>query len=171
MNLNFPPRDYPASMDDGQYRRGVYMHWQRTFMHPMLAGFDAPSREECAADRLQSNSPQQALILLNDPSFVEAARGFAISLLAEKPEAKDDERIRQAILRAVSRNPRKGEVDSLVAFLQSQRTAYKAVPEDAKALLKIGNSDPGNGHDPIELAAWTQTCRVLLNLHETLTRF
>ena len=170
-NLNFPQRDYPASMDDGQYRRGVYIHWQRTFMHPMLAGFDAPSREECAADRLQSNSPQQALILLNDPSFVEAARGFAISLLAEKQGAKDDERIRQAIRRAVSRDPRKGEVESLVAFLESQRTAYKAVPEDAKALLKTGNSDPGNGHDPIELAAWTQTCRVLLNLHETLTRY
>jgi hypothetical protein len=158
-------------MDDGQYRRGVYMHWQRTFMHPMLAGFDAPSREECAADRLQSNSPQQALILLNDPSFVEAARTFAIRLRNEMPEAKDGERIKQAIRRTVSRDPRKGEVESLVAFLESQRTAYKAVPEDAAALLKTGNSDPDSGHDPVELAAWTQTCRVLLNLHETLTRY
>jgi hypothetical protein len=170
-NLNFPQRDYPASMDDQQYRRGLYMHWQRTFMHPMLAGFDAPSREECAADRLQSNSPQQALILLNDPSFVEAARAFAISLLADKADAKDGERIHHAIRRALVRDPKKGEVESLEAFLQSQRTAYQAVPDDAKALLKTGNSDPGRGLDPVELAAWTQTCRVLLNLHETLTRY
>nr|MCU0753285.1 DUF1553 domain-containing protein [Akkermansiaceae bacterium] len=70
-NLNFPERKYLASTGSDQYRRGLYMHWQRTFVHPMLAAFDAPSREECTAQRYQANSPQQALALLNDPSFVE----------------------------------------------------------------------------------------------------
>ncbi|HEY6167677.1 MAG TPA: PSD1 and planctomycete cytochrome C domain-containing protein, partial [Verrucomicrobiae bacterium] len=76
-NLQFPTRDYVADRDDRQWRRGVYMHWQRTFLHPMLANFDAPMRDECAAARTASNTPQQALTLLNDPSFVEAARVFA----------------------------------------------------------------------------------------------
>jgi hypothetical protein len=81
-NLQFPDRDYVADRDERQYRRGVYMHWQRTFLHPMLANFDAPSREECTATRPVANTPQQALTLLNDPTFVEAARVLARQLLA-----------------------------------------------------------------------------------------
>ncbi|MFN9511474.1 MAG: DUF1553 domain-containing protein, partial [Akkermansiaceae bacterium] len=75
-NLNFPERKYISSTGSDQYRRGLYVHWQRTFIHPMMAAFDAPSREECAVDRFQSNSPQQALALLNDSSFVEAAKAL-----------------------------------------------------------------------------------------------
>ena len=75
--LQFPDRDYVPQRDQRQYRRGVYTHWQRTFLQPMLANFDAPSREECTASRTLSNSPQQALTLLNDPTFVEAARVLA----------------------------------------------------------------------------------------------
>ncbi|MFN4807306.1 MAG: DUF1553 domain-containing protein, partial [Akkermansiaceae bacterium] len=75
-NLNFPERKYISSVGSDQYRRGLYVHWQRTFIHPMMAAFDAPSREECAVDRFQSNSPQQALALLNDSSFVEAAKAL-----------------------------------------------------------------------------------------------
>jgi hypothetical protein len=170
-NLNFPGRGYPASMGDEQYRRGLYMHWQRTFTHPMLAGFDAPSREECSADRLQSNSPQQALILLNDPSFLEAARAFASSLLIEKSNTSDQEKIRHAIRRAVSREPKEGEVESLELFLKQQRSNVKAKLDDPAKMLEIGNFIPPANVDPDELAAWTQTCRVLLNLHETLTRY
>ena len=81
-NLQFPDRDYIADTDDRQYRRGVYMHWQRTFLQPMLANFDAPPREDCTAARNVANTPQQALTLLNDPTFVEAARVLAQSLLA-----------------------------------------------------------------------------------------
>ena len=76
-NLQFPDRDYIADADLRQYRRGVYMHWQRTFLQPMLANFDAPPREECTAARTVANTPQQALTLLNDPTFVEAARVLA----------------------------------------------------------------------------------------------
>src|SRR5207237_6896706 len=91
VNLQFPDRDYYPDTDDRQYRRGVYAHWQRTFLQPMLANFDAPSREECTAYRIVSNTPQQALTLLNDPSFVEAARVFAAQLLARGPQSDDSQ--------------------------------------------------------------------------------
>jgi hypothetical protein len=170
-NLTFPQRDYPTTTGAGQYRRGLYMHWQRSFTHPMLAGFDAPSREECSADRFQSNSPQQALTLLNDPSFVEAARGFALRLTREKPGAGDAEKIQHSIRLALSRDAKPGEIESLTKFLASQREFYQSKPEDAVAFLKTGLSDPGTGQDPAELAAWAQLCRVVLNLHETITRY
>ena len=73
-HLNFPPRKYQQHSDERIYRRSVYIHWQRQFLHPMLKAFDAPSREECTAERPQSNTPVAALNLLNDPTFVEAAR-------------------------------------------------------------------------------------------------
>ena len=82
-NLNFPPRQYVADKGDAQYRRGLYTWWQRSFLHPSLLAFDAPSREECSAERNRSNIPQQALVLLNDPTYVEAARAFAARLLRE----------------------------------------------------------------------------------------
>ncbi len=169
-NLNFPERKYDASTGDDQYRRGLYMHWQRTFMHPMLAGFDAPSREECTADRFQSNSPQQALTLLNDPTFVEAARAFALRVIREKPGETAD-RIRHAVKLALSRDAKPSEVESLGKFLVTQREFYQTKPDQAAAFLKTGLSDPGTGEDPAELAAWSQLCRVILNLHETITRY
>src|SRR5206468_2908771 len=95
-----------------QSRRGLYIHWQRTFLHPMLANFDAPARDECAAQRVVSNTPQQALTLLNDPTFVEAARLFAARLLGRKG-ASDDERLRQAFETALAREPKAKEKESL----------------------------------------------------------
>src|SRR5256885_9420379 len=79
--LNFPKREYSASHGDDLYRRGVYTLWQRTFLHPSLATFDAPTREECTVNRVNSNTPLQALVLLNDPIYVEAARVFAAEIL------------------------------------------------------------------------------------------
>ena len=81
--LNFPPREWDASPGEDQYRRGLYTWWQRSFPQPSLAAFDAPSREECTGERVRSNVPQQALALLNDPSYVEAARVFAERILRE----------------------------------------------------------------------------------------
>ena len=78
-NLNFPVRTYDASHGSAQYRRGLYTWWQRSYLHPSLLAFDAPTREECAAERNRSNIPQQALVLLNDPTYVEASRVFASS--------------------------------------------------------------------------------------------
>ncbi|HEY1081154.1 MAG TPA: DUF1553 domain-containing protein [Prosthecobacter sp.] len=165
-NLQFPSRDYIASNDDRQYRRGVYMHWQRTFLHPMLANFDAPARDECTAARNVSNTPQQALTLLNDPSFVEAARTLAEKLAA----GGDDTRMREAFQRVLARDPKKTELESLLTFLKSQRELYASTPSEAQKLLTTGLRPPPAGN-ATELAAWTQVSRVLLNLHESITRY
>ena len=166
--LQFPDRDYVANDDDEQWRRGVYMHWQRTFLHPMLANFDAPARDECAAQRVVSNTPQQALTLLNDPTFVEAARLLAARVAAEG--GTDDARFRSAFRRALARDPKKPEQESLQRFLATQREYYRANPEDAQKLLRIGNA-PAPGGDAAEIAAWTSVARVLLNSQEVITRY
>jgi hypothetical protein len=93
--LQFPDREYQADKGSQQWRRGVYSHWQRTFLHPMLANFDAPSREDCVALRTNANTPQQALTLLNDPEFVEAARCWAAHLQAASGKS-DAERVDMA---------------------------------------------------------------------------
>src|SRR2546428_843001 len=82
-NLNFPVREWANDTNENQWRRGLYTWWQRSYVHPAMLAFDAPTREECAADRVRSNIPQQALVLLNDPEFVEAARAFAARILKE----------------------------------------------------------------------------------------
>ena len=146
------------------------MHWQRTFLHPMLANFDAPGREECTANRAVSNTPQQALTLLNDPSFVEAARGFAEKLLTAK-SSSDKSRIALAYQEMLGRAPRAKEASSLAKFLADQRAHYKANTDEAKKLLKVGQRTAAAGIDEIELAAWTQVCRVIVNLHESVTRY
>jgi hypothetical protein len=167
--LQFPNRDYIADTDSRQWRRGVYTHWQRTFLHPMMANFDAPARDECAAARTNSNTPQQALTLLNDPAFVEAARVFAARLLQDKATT-DSARLTQAYHLALNRDPKPKELDSLTAFLQTQRDTFKSTHEDATKLTQIGLA-PKATLDPIEHAAWTQLARVLLNTQETITRY
>ncbi len=168
--LQFPNRDYLADTDTRQWRRGVYTHWQRTFLHPMLANFDAPARDECAAARNVSNTPQQALTLLNDPAYVEAARVFAARLLQEKSAATDEARLTRAFQLALNRAPKAQESKSLTAFIQTQHAHYAANPEDAVKLLQTGLA-PQAPLDPAEHAAWTQLARVLLNTHEVITRY
>jgi hypothetical protein len=167
--LQFPDRDYIADQGRDQWRRGIYTHWQRTFLQPMLANFDAPSREDCVALRTQANTPQQALTLLNDPSYVEAARVWAVEIM----KAGDDAvRINAAFQKALSRKPSDKEREGLLTFLDRMRAEYKARPEDAAKLLKIGYAPlPPDSADKVELAAWTSVCRVVLNLHETITRY
>jgi hypothetical protein len=169
-NLQFPNRDYTADADERQWRRGLYMHWQRTFLHPMLANFDAPNRDECTANRTVSNTPQQALTLLNDPSFVEAARVFAANVLASAAKS-DAARLDLVFQRAVARPARAKERESLQKFLAEQRAHYRANTEDAEKLLKVGLAPQPATKDKAELAAWTSLCRVVLNLQETVTRY
>ncbi len=168
VNLQFPDRDYIADSDDRQWRRGIYTHWQRTFLHPMLANFDAPSREDCIATRTVANTPQQSLTLLNDPQFVEAARAFASRLLAES--GTDPARLERAYQIALARPIKPKEKASLLTFLARVRSEYRAKPEDADKLFGVGFS-LRSGSDKVELAAWTSVCRVVLNLHETITRY
>ncbi|MGH7969086.1 MAG: DUF1553 domain-containing protein, partial [Limisphaerales bacterium] len=166
--LQFPDRDYDSNKDERQYRRGVYTHWQRTFLHPMLANFDAPSREECTANRVVSDTPQQALTLLNDPTFVEASRVFATDLVGSSAQT-DAQRLDQGFERALDRAARPDEKKSLLAFLDVQREHYRQHPEETEKLLHVGLAPDRKDGDKAELAAWTQVCRVILNLHETIT--
>lgn len=169
-NIQFPDRDYYPNTDERQYRRGLYTHWQRTFLHPMLANFDAPSREECSACRLVSNTPQQALTLLNDLTFVEAARALAARLL-EAQRRGDEARLELAFERALARPPRAEERRSLLEFLAAQRAHYATDIDAAGKLEQVGNAPAPKNLGQAELAAWTQVCRVILNLQETITRY
>ena len=142
-HLNFPKRTYKPHADQRQWRRGVYVHWQRQFLHPMFAAFDAPSREECAARRPVSNTPLSALVLLNDPSFVAAAKGLAERMKNEGGLARE-ERIWFAFERTLSRAPDAEELSLLVALFD-------------------GETD--------ETQAWILAARAILNLSEAITRF
>ncbi len=168
-NIQFPDRDYIAEHDGRQWRRGMYTHWQRTFLHPMLANFGAPSREDCTASRIMANSPQQALTLLNDPEFVEAARVLAAHILS--PNSSDSVKLEKLFTQALARSPTPNEKQSLLALLKQLRLAYQQKSEDAKNLLKERYAVAPSKADPRELAAWTNLCRVVLNLHETITRY
>ena len=169
-SLNFPTRTYTPDASDQQYRRGLYTWWQRTFLHPSLMAFDAPSREECCAERNRSNLPQQALVLLNDPTYVEAARGLAHRTLTNRSALTDPERLEWMFTQVLCRRPSRSEQDALLELLDKQRVNYRANPESALRLGQTGLFQPGQSIDPIESAAWTHPARVLLNLHETITR-
>jgi hypothetical protein len=168
-NLNFPTRTWVADTGESQYRRGLYTWWQRSFLHPSLVAFDAPSREECAADRNRSNIPQQALVLLNDPTYVEAARVFAARILKEGG-SDTPARLTWAWHQALQRAPREDEVQVATALLDKHKAQYAQDPQASEAILKVGFAPAPQDLAPAELAAWTSVARVILNLHETVTR-
>jgi hypothetical protein len=168
-HLNFPKREYKSDTDSRQWRRGLYVHWQRMFLHPQLLAFDAPTREECTAVRARSNTPKAALVLLNDPTFVEAAR-----LLAERVmrEADDDAaRIDLLWRQALSRRPDRQERELLAGLLSRRRLEFAAAPDSARDLLAVGISPLDGDLAQVELAAWTATARAVLNLHESIARY
>ncbi len=168
-NLNFPQREYVSDKGESQYRRGLYTWWQRSFLQPSLLAFDAPSREECTAERNRSNIPQQALVLLNDPTYVEAARAFAARILSEC-HGDAEKRIHWAWQHALQRHPSAEEIKTLQAVLAENLTVYRKDDKAATALLQTGLAPLPTNLDKAELAAWTHVARVLLNLHETITR-
>jgi hypothetical protein len=145
--LNFPKRDYSASHGADLYRRGLYVHWQRSFLHPSLMTFDAPSREECTVNRVTSNTPLQALVLLNDPIFVEAARAFAQRAM-KHGGATPASRIAWAFEAATGRPPIAEERDELLGLHARAASSLGGKPEAAMAIVT----------------------RALLNLSETITR-
>jgi hypothetical protein len=171
-NLNFPVREYQAHTDANQWRRGVYTHWQRTYLHPMLLAFDAPGRDECTANRDRSNTPLQALVLLNDPTFVEAARAFAGRILRESGPAhtSDTDRLDWAFRTAIARPATPEEARVLLPLLTKGRADFAANPEATLAFLKIGQQPVPTDVAPAELAAWSAVGRAVLNLHATMTR-
>jgi hypothetical protein len=167
--LNFPKREWMKDSGENQYRRGLYTYWQRTFLHPSLLAFDASTREECTVERTRSNTPQQALVLLNDPTYVEASRVFAERILKAGGKTTE-ERIRYALREALQRPARPEELKVLQDLVERHLAQYQADPKSAEALLRVGDSPvPANIPAP-ELAAWTNVARVIINLHETITR-
>lgn len=164
---------YDTWKDDAapdQYRRGLYTFWRRTYLHPSLQVLDAPTREDCTVERPRSNTPQQALVLLNDPTYVEAARVFGQRILV-KGGKSSEERIRYAIREALQRPARDEELTVLQELLERHWTQYKADPAAAQALLRVGHSATPEVASPSELAAWTSVAQVILNLHESITRY
>ncbi len=168
-HMNFPKRTWQQDSGDNLYRRGLYTWWQRMFLHPSLLAFDAPSREECTVERSRSNTPQQALVLLNDPTYVEAARAFAERIVTQGG-ADISDRLSWAYRQALSRSVRPEEAETLRQIYQQHLDDYRHDPDAAQELIQIGASEPLDDVDPVELAAWTSVARVILNLHETITR-
>ena len=168
-HLNFPRRTYKQDAGSEQYRRGVYTHWQRQFLHPAMKSFDAPAREECTAERPRSNTPLAALVLLNDPSYVEAARVFAEQILASEMTT-DEERVTQATRQALSRDPNEQEIKILTSLMQQQRAHYQSHPEAAKELIAVGLAPVNDSLDPVETATLLSATRAIMNMHEFITR-
>ncbi|GIW89064.1 MAG: hypothetical protein KatS3mg108_3388 [Isosphaeraceae bacterium] len=168
--LNFPPREYQPDSGPNLYRRGLYTYWCRTFLHPSLLAFDAPTREECTAQRPRSNTPMQALVLLNDPIYVELARALAERVMREAgPEIPT--RIARAYELVLTRSPRPQELATLTALYERHRSAYAADPGAAAALLGVGQWPTPSDLPADDLAATTSVMRAVLNLHESLMRY
>ncbi|OYV06170.1 MAG: hypothetical protein CFE26_07750 [Verrucomicrobiales bacterium VVV1] len=167
-NLNFPPRAWDASAGEAQYRRGLYTWWQRMFLHPSMLAFDATTREECTAERTRSNIPQQALTLLNDPSFVESSKAMAMRVLKES-SGDDAARLHWLWRQVLQRAPTDSERATLLALLVKHRAEFHADAPAATAFGKVGLLQV-NGVDAAELAAWSSVTRVVMNLHEFITR-
>ena len=167
--LNFPKREWQIGVGEQLYRRGLYTHWQRQYLHPSLLAFDAPGREECTAERARSNTPLQALVLLNDPTYVEAARALSQRILTSG-RSTDPERIEWAIRESLCRKVTDSESQLLLSLLNKNRADYAADTASADKLLSVGEYSVNIDLNRTELAAWTNVARAILNLHETITR-
>jgi Protein of unknown function (DUF1553) len=167
--LNFPQREWQDGVGDQLYRRGIYTHWQRQYLHPSLLAFDAPSREECTADRPRSNTPLQALAMLNDPTYVEAARVFAHYALSQA-SLNDEQRLNWVVRQALQRVPSENEKRILLGLLEQHRKQYAQDTAAIDQLLAIGTYPIKPEMNRAELASWTSVTRAILNLHETITR-
>jgi mono/diheme cytochrome c family protein len=172
-------RAWPTETGPNRYRRGMYTFFYRMAPPPSLALFDAPAADSTCTRRIRSNSPLQALTLLNDAAFLEFARALAQRTLKEAPGSSDGERLQYAFLLAMGRQPRPKELARLAAFLAVQRDEYRSNPGAAALLAAKDTGSPAGEDDEPEsvnlkqapeLAAWTQVCRVLFNLDDFMTR-
>jgi hypothetical protein len=158
-----------VSQGDDAYRRGMYTFWRRTSLHPMFALFDAPSREDCTVQRSRTNTPLQALVTLNDPTFVEAAGAFARRVLTEGP-ADLEGRISFAFRAALARKPDEQEMRIMKTRYQLLLKRYQKDTSAAAEMVKAGKHPCPEKLDVVEHATWTALANLVLNLDETLTR-
>jgi hypothetical protein len=160
---------YVQETGAGLYRRSVYVYRKRTVPHPALTTFDAPGREVCQVKRARTNTPLQALELLNDVTYVEAARRLAELMLTDGGRTPE-ERIAFAFRRATARAPQAKELQVLARSLQRYRQTFAADREAALRFLRHGESRRDERIDAVELAAYAATAGVILNLDETITK-
>jgi hypothetical protein len=165
----FTEKDYRHDVGPGQHRRGLYTYWCRSYVHPALQAFDAPSRQSCVPHRGASSTPFQALVLLNDPTHLEAARAFAARVIREGGPTTAG-RLDRAMHLAQSRPMRQEEQVILVRLLDKHRSELGAAPSAAVQVIATGDSPIPRDIDAAELAAWTSVARAILNLHDTVTR-
>jgi len=165
---NWTAQEFVQSHGRDLYRRSMYTFWKRTSPPPQMLTFDAPDREVCTVRRSRTNTPLQALVLMNDPTYVEASRKLAERMLTEAKTA--EERVAFAFRLATSRQPTDRERAVLLRLYEQQREAYRANPDLAKKLLAVGEAAANDQLDAVELAAWAMVASVVLNLDETITR-
>jgi hypothetical protein len=150
------------------YRRSMYTYIRRTVPPPSMVAFDMPNREICLARRGTTNTPLQALVLMNDPTYIEAARVLAANALHESGD--DESRIAFLFRRVLARSPRPEESTVLSGMLTDYRARFAAQPESAAAFLKVGVAPADPGLEQAELAAMAAVAGTVLNMDETLTR-
>jgi hypothetical protein len=161
-------RNYKADTGEGLYRRSLYTIWKRTAAPPSMLLFDSPGREVCTVKRSRSNTPMQALSLLNETTYVEAARKLAELTLRQAGDA--DARLSWMFRRVLRREATSDELALLRKGLDRRLATYAADPSLAPKLLANGMSPVPADLDRSQLAAWTVTANSLLNLDETVTR-
>jgi len=162
-------RFYKQGKGDDLYRRSLYTFLKRTAPAPFMASFDAPNREQSCTARGRSNTPMQALQLMNDVQHVEAARNLAQRILKEGG-AKDNQRIQWAWRTVTSRRPAPDEAEIITDVLKGHRSRYAEDLEAAKQLIAYGESVPDKELAPHELASWTLVANLLLNLDEVVNK-
>jgi hypothetical protein len=165
----FSAQSYTQSSGKDLYRRSMYTFWKRTVPPPQLSAFDAPDREKCTARRTITNTPLQALVLMNDPTYIEAARWLAQRAMTEA--GKDvNGRISFEFQRVTGRSPAPDEVRALRNLFEHQLARYRRDKDAAGSLLAIGDSKWNEKLRAPELAAWTMVAAAILNLDETITK-
>jgi hypothetical protein len=162
-------RKYVQDQGENLYRRTLYNFWKRMAHSPNLEIFNAPSREVCTVRRDRTNTPLQALVMLNDVQFIEAARRMAESLLTSYPD-QPDALLQAAAERVLARPFTPRELSVLRSSHTDLLQHYRSQPADAKALLEVGDSPVNTALDPAQLAAWTMVCNQVLNLDEALNK-
>lgn len=162
-------REFKQDSGEALYRRSLYTFWKRTAPPPSLLTFDAPSRETCTVRRARTNTPLQALTLMNDKQYVEASRQFAQRMLTEGG-ASPESRLAFAFRLATGRQPSEKESAVLLRVLNKQSEIFKGNVDAAKQLLAVGESKRNESLDPAEHAAYTMVANLILNLDETVTK-
>ena len=165
----FSAQSYEQSHGKDLYRRGMYTFWKRTVPPASMATFDAPDREKCTARRALTNTPLQALVLMNDPTYVEASRALAQRTLLEGGR-DEKQRVEYAFRLATARKPTGKEAGVLRHLLKARLSEFQKDRGSAMKLLGVGESARDTRLDPSELAAWTTVASAILNLDETITK-